>query len=285
MKVTLLEPIGYCAGVANAISMALKVKKEHSNKNVYIFGMLVHNNDVITKLKSSGITTIYPANETALKKIDDGSIVVFTAHGHNVKFDQIALEKKFIVYDAVCSKVKANLTLIKQALEDKHQVIFIGSRNHPETDAALSLGSDVLLYDIDGPFVLNVQDKSPLVINQTTLNILDLKDAYEAISKMVEHPIFQDEICNVTRQRQKALMILDPTVDSIVIVGDKLSSNSRRLLEIAKAYHPGFPSMLVSSINDIDKESLLYKKHVAIASGTSTPQTTIDMISDYLLKF
>ena len=91
MDVKILEPRGYCAGVNNAILIAIKAKQEHPNQDVYVLGMLVHNNQVVQNLESKGIMTAYD-----IKDIPEGSVIVFTAHGHDKKLDEIAKEKGLI---------------------------------------------------------------------------------------------------------------------------------------------------------------------------------------------
>ena len=286
MKVTILEPQGYCAGVTNAINIALKAKEEHPNNDVYILGMLVHNQKVINELSEKGITTLYRnerSDEELLYSIPDGSIVVFSAHGHKKNLDEISEHKKYIVYDATCPKVLNNLRMISKEIEEGHSVIYIGHKNHPEALAALSISSKVYFYDIKGEFnYRQVKDKKPLVINQTTLNTKELKELYIDIICHLPKARIMDEICPATRLRQEALVNLDNDVDLILVIGDKNSSNTNRLLEIAKSNHPNIDSYLVSDIDELKELEINKKKHVAIASGASTPKNEIDKIKEYL---
>lgn len=286
MKVTILEPEGYCAGVTNAINIALKAKKENPTLDVYILGMLVHNQKVINELTNSGITTLYRDNksdEELLYSLPDNSIVVFSAHGHKRNLDEIAKRKNFKVYDATCPKVRNNLKIISKEIEEGHSVIYIGHKNHPEALAALSISDKVFFYDIKGEFNYKLnKDKSPLVINQTTLNTKELKELYIDIIVHLPKARIMDEICPATRLRQEALVNLDEDIDLILIVGDKNSSNTNRLLEIAKANHPSIDSYLISDKEELNKLDINKKKHVAIASGASTPKKEIDKIKEYL---
>ena len=286
MEVTILKPQGYCAGVTNAIYIAYKAKEEHPNENVYILGMLVHNQIVIDELTNKGIITLYRDNksdEELLYSLPDNSIVVFSAHGHKRNLDDIAQSKNFIVYDATCPKVLNNLNIIKEEVNSNHQVIYIGHKNHPEALAALSISDKVSFYDIKGEFNYKlIKDKSPLVINQTTLNTKELKEIYIDIIVHLPKARIMDEICPATRLRQEALINLKDDVDLILVIGDKNSSNTNRLLEIAKSNHPNIESYLVSDLEEVKKLPINKKKHISIASGASTPQTEIDIIDKYL---
>ena len=286
MKVTLCSPQSYCAGVTNAIRLAYKAKSEQPNTPIYVLGMLVHNDEVIKELEDNDITTLYrskKSDEALLYELKDGSIVIFSAHGHKKNLDDIAKEKEFIIYDATCPKVKKNLEIIKEELASNHQVIYIGHKDHPEALAALSLGNNVYFYDIKSDFNYKlIKDKSPLVINQTTLNVDDLKQIYIDIIVNKPKARILDEICNATRLRQESLRLLPSDTNYILKIGDKKSSNTNRLLEIAQNAHKDIPSYLISDIDDIKKLDIPSNSHIVIASGASTPQYQIDKIVQYL---
>ena len=288
MKVTLCSPQSYCAGVTNAIKIAYKAKKEHPDTPIYVLGMLVHNDEVIKELMNNGITTLYrdkKSDEALLYELKDGSIIIFSAHGHKKNLDDIAKEKDFIIYDATCPKVKKNLEMIKDELNNNHQVIYIGHKDHPEALAALSLDNNVFFYDIKSDFNYKlIKDKSPLVINQTTLNVDDLKQIYIDIIVNKPKARILDEICNATRLRQESLRLLPSDTNYILIIGDKKSSNTNRLLEIAQSAHKDIPSYLISDIEDIKKLDIASNSHIIIASGASTPQYQIDKIVNYLKR-
>lgn len=277
MKVKILEPKAYCAGVNHAIIMAYKAKQEHLDKDVYVLGMLVHNNFVIDQLKKKGIKTVF-----SLDDIPSGQVVIFTAHGHDEKLDAIAKNKDLIIYDAVCPKVKSNLNIIKKELSQSHQIIFIGIDKHPETIAATSIDKNIYLYDIHSTFDYSfIKDKTPLVVNQTTLNILELADIHKDILSHIPNARILDEICSSTRQRQEAIQKIDESdTDFIIVVGDKKSSNSTRLFEMAKLCHPHIESIMISDANELDIELLKDKKSIVISSGASVPNEIIDEISN-----
>lgn len=279
MKITILEPKGYCAGVSQAIEHALKARQENPDKVVNVLGMLVHNSYVIAFLKQRDIGMI-----DDIADAPQGSVVVFTAHGHEKSAEEKARERKLIIYDAVCPLVKKNLTTIAKEKERGHQVIYIGYRSHPETIAALSSNENVHLYAIkEGVDFSRIEDVSPLIINQTTLNILSLKEMHEDIKKHLPLARFQDEICRATRSRQEALLTLSEDVDAIIVVGSQKSSNAKRLYEIAKEKHPGMDVFLLEDYKQLPVATLKGKKHIAISSSASTPLSIIEEIKTELL--
>ena len=275
MRVEILEPKGYCVGVSRAISVALSAKKEHPECEVFVLGMLVHNDFVIQKLEEKGIHTAF-----SLDEIPAGNIVVFTAHGHDERLDDLAIKKGLIIYDAICPIVKKNISTIKKELEEQHQIIYIGIPPHPETIAATSIDDNVLLYPVTGEFGFSkVKDESPLVVNQTTLNILELGDIHKNILHHLPKARIADEICFSTRQRQENIKSIDEKdVDMIIVIGDKKSSNSTRLWEVAKISHPNITSIMVSSKDNLDLSLIRNKKHIVLASGASVADETIDAI-------
>ena len=188
MKVEILQPSAYCAGVSRAISLARQARNEHPDKGVYVLGMLVHNNFVVNSLQKDDIQTV-----TNIEDIPNGEVIVFTAHGHKECLDEVAKSKGLIIYDSVCPKVLNNIKLIKENLAEGHTIIYIGQEGHPEAEACLSLSKKVILYhkNILKNYQL-INDEEPLVINQTTLNIKDISDIHkeilEALPKAREKP-------------------------------------------------------------------------------------------------
>ena len=281
MKVEILKPCAYCAGVNNAISMALSAKEQNPDKPVYVLGMLVHNNFVVQHLQDKGIMSIKDINE-----VPNGSVIIFSAHGHKEQLDDIAKAKNLIVYDSVCPKVLHNINLIKENLAQGHQIIYIGQEGHPEAEACLSLNKKVILFSKN--ILKNYQlinDESPLVINQTTLNFLDILDTHKAILESFPKARITNEICGSTRLRQEAIRNIDKDVDMIVVVGDVNSSNTRRLLEIAKQCHPNVESVMISEAKELDLKALQNKNHIVISSGASTPMEIIDEVYNSIINY
>lgn len=280
MKVTILEPKGYCAGVAHAIKVALSAKQEHPDKDVYILGMLVHNHHVVNLLDKAGIKMV-----TSFDTIRDNDVIVFNADGHSAEQKRIALEKHLIIYDAICPKVAMNLKKIIEEMDNGHQVIYIGQEHHQETQIAIGIKEGVIFYDEKkGIDYSLVKDPSPFVLNQTTLNSLEIVNLHKDILNHIPNARISNEICPTTRKRQEAVQYLEDDVDAVIVVGDQVSSNSKRLFEIAKSTHQDCLVLMVSDPEDIDMSVLRNKKHIAISSGASTPSDVIDIIYQRLIK-
>ena len=281
--ITLLKPIGHCFGVLKAIEIAKKTKEDFPNKNIYVFGLLVHNEEVVKELEQNDIKTIEMNEDNAielLNKFTPHDVVIFTAHGHPQVYADILKKNNVTYVDATCKKVKDCFNIIKEAKE----VIYIGKNHHPEAVAALTMNNNAHLYDINKGFDYSLlKSDHPLVINQTTLSFLELESIHQEIKNKLPNAIFHDEICDATLLRQKAIHKIGDDIDTIIIVGSKRSSNTMKLYDIAKVVHPNKQVIMVDDIDEL-KGYQLVNKNVAIASGTSTSIETINRIKEYLEK-
>ena len=282
MKIEILQPIGYCSGVSNAILKAIKAKKDNPNKPVYILGSLVHNSHVIDSLESIGITNLVDNSvsmEDKINSLEPGGIVVFTAHGHDEKLDELANKKGLTILDCICPKVKANMNQIKEKLESGFNVIFVGIEKHPETAACLSISDDIHLFDAKTEKFSDFNNKKPVfVTNQTTLNFKELEYIFNKIKNIYPNAVFNNEICPATRLRQENILKIEDDVDVVFVVGDKNSSNTKRLFEISSTGNKKASTYLISSESDLTIDMLQGKKHAVITSGTSTPLEVINSV-------
>lgn len=285
MKTYVCNPRGYCLGVINAINKAKQTKLSNAGKEVYVFGMLVHNEDVINELSECGITTVVDTSDykKVIDNLNKDSILIFTAHGHVKEIEEYAINKGLETVDATCSIVNKNLELIKESIKNNKEVIYIGKKSHPETVAALSLDKSIHLYDIKNGFDFkNLKSDNPLVINQTTLSHLELKDIHDDIKKHVSNAEIIDEICDATKVRQLAILNIPNEVDLIVIVGGTKSSNTNKLFEIAKDTHKNARVIKVLNLSELKRYKLDNYKYAAIAAGTSTPVGVTNEIINYI---
>ena len=287
MKVEVLEPSGYCAGVEHAMDIAIKTKAENPSKNVVILGMLVHNQDSLKQLENHGIKTIYKQNcsyEQLIDEINEPSIVVLTAHGHAKIVEEKLIKKGHTVVDATCPFVKQSFVSILKAISDNKEVLYIGVKNHPEAIAALSLSKDVHLVDAKEPIIERGFNKSLVVISQTTLSRFEVEKINEQIKVFYPNAEFLDGICNASTKRQEALMNLSKNVDLIYVVGGLNSNNSKTLFNLAKKIYPNTQVRLIQNAEDINKKDLIGLSHVVISSGASTPKEVINEIKNKLLN-
>ncbi|NCA97027.1 MAG: 4-hydroxy-3-methylbut-2-enyl diphosphate reductase, partial [Bacteroidia bacterium] len=265
MNVFVSSPHGYCSGVIRAIELVKTVRAKHREGDVFVLGSIVHNEDVINEFTALGITTLRDKNKTPeelLRSIPINAVVVFTAHGHDIRLEQIAHDRKLKTYDATCPMVTSNHHLIIKELKNTHQVIYIGKKQHPEANAALSLGKDVFLIENIGDLDLSrISDESPLVINQTTLSHLELTELHGKLRALLPYARFADEICNATMLRQKAVMDLPQETQLVYVIGGENSSNTASLVKIASHHLPHARVIRLLNEKEINEKDLIGLNH------------------------
>ena len=278
MKTYLANPSGYCQGVSRAIALALSFKKKYQDKPCYVLGALVHNETVTSELNKYGIISLTEkiSNVDKIKKLPKGAAVIFTAHGHDKKLEELLKSKDMVYLDATCPIVELSASNIKKAIKDGRQVIYVGTPNHPETVAMLSIDKEVYLYqDLMDDMKSVIKDKTPFVSSQTTLSTYELEDIFKKIKEVIPGAIFQKEICQETKIRQAAVKKLPNDVDAVFVVGGKDSSNTKKLYELAKKHFSTLKIFYILNEHDIDpiKDKLKGCLKCAIISGASTPLT------------
>lgn len=287
MKVTILEPYGYCAGVDLAINLAIKTKQENASKNVVVLGMLVHNSNSLETLEKHGIKTIFKKNSSLDELIDEikePSIVILTAHGHSKAIEEKLLKLGHKIVDATCPFVKKSMEEINKEISSENDVFYIGVKNHPEANASLSLGNKVRLIDVNDPVIPEISNDSPTIISQTTLSENEVSSIFNEIKSKYKNAKFIKGICNASTLRQNAILSLDKDVDKIYIVGGLNSNNSKTLFNLAKSTYPNMNVELIQNADDIKEKDLLGLSHIVISSGASTPKEVIEQIKNKLLN-
>lgn len=274
MKIEILEPFGYCAGVERAMKMALEVKKAHQDQEVVVLGMLVHNADALNELSKAGITTIFDENKSLVELIDivdNNAIVILTAHGHSLTVEEELNRRNIEFIDATCPFVTLTENVIKKAVSENRDVLYLGKKNHPEANAALSISNKVHLIE---PKNVHLDEKytNPLVISQTTFSESEIAQTISFIKDALKEASVSESICQASTLRQNALKNLSKDVELIYVVGGKNSNNTKTLFEIASSTHPKAKVLMIENANDVNKKDLLGLNYVAISSGASTPR-------------
>ncbi len=283
MEVIKAKVYGFCQGVKYALNYLNKVSKDCHNEEIYLLGNLVHNEILMDDIKSRGIHIL---NDGTLKERIDSinqGIIIFSAHGHDPKLDIYAKSKGLKVFDATCPRVIKNMDDIKKSLNAKHKVFYIGVKDHEETNAALSLGN-IHFIDYHKPNIERCSLDTIDVFNQTTLSTLALESIHNEIKKKCQNVILHNDICNATFERQIALNNISKDIYYIIVLGDKSSSNTKRLKEIAREKYLDKEVLLFSSLDEVKKFDFDKTKKIFLTAGASTPDEIIIPIEKYLLS-
>ena len=283
MQVRKVIPSGFCKGVVNAIKIANDTRNNYPDKNIYVLGMIVHNDFVTKQLEDIGIITLDDTNKTKdelLDNINDG-VVIFTAHGISDSIKKKAQDKGLICVDATCVDVLKTKDTIIEHLNDGYDVIYFGKKNHPEAEAILSISDSIyLITSKDDLDKLNISNDKVFMTNQTTMSYLQLKELIDYAKLKYPNLLVEEEICNATSSRQKAITDLKDC-DLLYVVGDKKSNNTNKLAEIAINSGIGKVS-LIQNYKDINNDDLKDVENVYVTAGASTPPILIEEVMNYL---
>ena len=282
LKILLASPRGFCAGVDRAISIVNQALNKHG-KPVYVRHEIVHNKQVVEDLKSKGAIFV-----DELDEIEDLSRpVIFSAHGVPKKVPEEAKLKKIYYIDATCPLVSKVHRESEQYYKNGFDIILIGHKNHPEvvgTMGQLPEGAVKLIESEEDIEDLKSDEfKKPVAyITQTTLSVDDTKSIIEKLKLKfpdIKEPIKED-ICYATTNRQFAVKQMAPKCDMVLIIGSRNSSNSARLVEVAKK--SGCKnSILLHSDAKIPFDELKKCKQIGISSGASAPEKLVqDLINE-----
>ena len=274
MEVVRITPRGYCHGVVEAIRMAKRVGAERSEQEpVTMLGYLVHNEHVTRELEEAGVALIAETDRMkGLEQVRSGT-VIFTAHGISPRVVQAARDRGLNVVDATCSDVTRTHDLVRELVGSGHHVVYIGKRGHPEPAGVMGIAPEsiTLVEAIDEVESLELPAEQPLAVTcQTTLSVWDTKAIIDRLVERFPHIEVHNEICLATQERQEAAVLAADSVDCVVVVGSKRSSNSLRLVQVVEE-KAGKPAFLVDTAADIDPTWFDGMHRVGVTAGASTP--------------
>lgn len=282
MDVIKVTPRGYCYGVVDAIQLVKQVAKDRSApRPIYVLGQIVHNRHVVEEMESLGVITLDGEDRLSLLDQVESGTVILTAHGVSPAVKIKAKQKGLRVVDATCPDVTKTHTLIAHLVSQGYQVIYIGKKGHPEPEGAVGVAPDqvhLVEKEADLARLAFTPDQKLAVTNQTTLSQWDTRALIDKVRERYPNVEVYNEICMATQLRQEAVAEVAPQADLVIVVGDKRSNNSNRLVQVAEELG-GTEAHLVDTAADIDPEWLKGRKRVAVTSGASTPtQITREVI-------
>ena len=282
LKVLLAAPRGFCAGVERAIEIVEKSIKKYGTP-IYVRHEIVHNKHVVDDLKNKGAIFVEELEEIKDKRRP----VIFSAHGVPKKIPEDAKNYNMTYVDATCplvSKVHREAENLNRA---GYQIILIGHKNHPEvigTMGQLPIGSVELIQDEEEASNHQLQNEKKIAyITQTTLSVDDTKQIIKTLKNKypdIKEPMKED-ICYATTNRQMAVKKIAKDCDMFFVIGSRNSSNSVRLVEVAK--QSGCDnSQLIHSESDIPFSKIQKTKTIGISSGASAPEILVENFIDAL---
>lgn len=272
----LAEPRGFCAGVVRAID-ALDRLLNQVDEPVYVFHEIVHNRYVVDGFRSRGAVFIDDISEAP-----DGSVVVFSAHGVDPVIIKNAERRELKVIDATCPLVTKVHLEARKAAKDGYKILLVGHDGHDEVQGTKGEAPDRTSVVDSAQDVLAISEpQAPVfVVTQTTLSVEDTLGTIEAIKTRFPDAEIRNDICYATTNRQQAVKEMAERADLVIVVGSTNSSNSVRLVEVAKSM--GVHAYLVDGLSDIDPAWYTDAETVGLTAGASVPDELLDPIIEDL---
>ena len=275
LKILLSSPRGFCAGVERAIEIVEKSIKKYGSP-VYVRHEIVHNKFVVDDLKNKGAIFVEELEEIK----DKSRPVIFSAHGVPKKIPEDAKNYNMTYVDATCPLVSKVHREAENLYKAGYHLILIGHKNHPEvigTMGQLPKGSINLIQNEEEAQKYNLKKAKKIAfVTQTTLSIDDTKDIIKVLKDRfpnIKEP-FKEDICYATTNRQIAVKNIAKKCDAFFIIGSRNSSNSLRLVEVAKKSGCS-NAQLIHSQSEIPYDLIKNLNTIGISSGASAPETLV----------
>lgn len=277
LTILLASPRGFCAGVDRAIEIVEKSLQKFGAP-VYVRHEIVHNKHVLEDLRAKGAVFVKELDE-----VPEGAPVIFSAHGVPKRVPEAALKRNMIFVDATCPLVSKVHREAEMHHKMGRQIILIGHAGHPEvvgTMGQLPDGAVTLVETVADIDKISVADGSNIAfVTQTTLSIDDTKEIVDALR--AKYPAVtaprKEDICYATTNRQLAVKDIAPRADTVVVIGSKNSSNSNRLVEVAKAYGAK-RAYLADRAEDLPWDELRDIRVLGLTAGASAPEILVQRV-------
>ncbi len=290
MEVIKISPRGYCYGVVDALQIVRQAAKDPSlPRPIHIIGQIIHNRHAIEELTRMGVLTLDgPDRAAILEQVKEGT-VIFTAHGVSPLVKQRAHERGLHCIDATCPDVTRTHDLVRDLVAQGYYILYIGKKGHPEPEGVMGEipGHGSLIEteaDVDALTLTAEQAANIAISTQTTLSKWDTQRVIEYIKTRYPHAQIHIDICPATQSRQEAVVAQAKTADLTIVVGDPLSNNTNRLVQVSQEL-AGVPAVRIEDLSQLNTEWLKGKKRVAVTAGASTPSQLTREVIRYLEQY
>jgi 4-hydroxy-3-methylbut-2-enyl diphosphate reductase len=279
-KIEKAEHLGTCFGVERALEITYNALED--NKNIYCYGDLIHNNDVKKELEEKGLVVL---NDTNSVKKDKSHKIIFRSHGVGKEIYTQAKEKGMEVIDATCPKVKKIHKIVQDCYNNGYKIILFGNKDHPEIIGIKGwCNNEALIFeDLDDfkAYENKITNTKFCVVFQTTYNLNKFNKVEKYFGKY-ENIRFHNTICSATFQRQNSCRELAKKCDTMIVIGGKHSSNTRKLYEISKEFCDD--TFWIENKSEIPYDYIKSSKNIGITAGASTPLIIIEEVIECLKK-
>jgi 4-hydroxy-3-methylbut-2-enyl diphosphate reductase len=277
-RVLLASPRGYCAGVERAVE-SVEQALDHYGAPVYVRKQIVHNIHVVRDLEARGAIFVEDESEAPA-----GAVVVYSAHGVAPSVHEQSLTLDHNVIDATCPLVTKVHVQARRYAANGLTVVLIGHAGHEEVVGTMGEAPEatVLVQDVAEAEALDLAPETPLAyITQTTLSVDETADIIMVLRRRFPHIVGpkKEDICYATSNRQWAVKEMLTEIDVLLVIGSRNSSNSNRLVDVARA--GGVPAHLIDDETEIDEAWLADATTIGVTSGASAPERLVSRVCDW----
>jgi len=276
MKIFVAKDAGYCFGVRDAVSLAYTTAEEYGN--VYMLGDIVHNENVVEKLKKVGTKVVQN-----LEEIPADKPVLLRAHGTATDVWQKAKEKNMKIIDATCPLVQEIHDEVSKLEKEDRQIIIIGDHGHDEVIGIASQVVDPIVLENPEEAKEIKKMKKAGIVSQSTQTIENVQEIINILMTKIFDIRFVNTICFPTKRNQSQVKELADLCDLVLIIGSFTSANSKRLSQLSSLRNSN--SHQITGVKDICSDWFLNAESVGISAGASTPDNLIEEVVEFVKYF
>ena len=279
MKINIAKSAGFCFGVKRAVDT---VYKESSKKNVYTFGPIIHNDEVVADLERQGVHVINDSED--FKSLSEGTIIIRSHGVSKAIYDEI-LNAGLDLVDATCPFVRKIHKIVERESGDGRVIIIIGNNHHPEVEGIMGWchTHPIVIENREQAEGIELDaDTKISIVSQTTFNYNKFQDLVEIISEKGYDINVFNTICNATEERQTETRELAKKSDAMIVIGGRHSSNTQKLFEISKKECSN--TFYIQTKNDLNMEDFSNIGMLGITAGASTPNNIIKEVHESMAE-
>ena len=278
MKVKLAKTAGFCFGVKRAVETVYEEIGKEQNAAIYTYGPIIHNEEVVKDLKQKGVQVLQ--EEKDLDALMEGTVII-RSHGVEKRIYEKMQEKQLKIVDATCPFVKKIHDIVSKESREGRHIVIIGNDEHPEVQGIKGWVEGpvtVIQTEADAEAFFPYENRTVCIVSQTTFNYNKFKELVEILQKKSYDIIVLNTICGATKERQTEAKSIAESVDAMIVIGDKRSSNTQKLFEICqKACEDTY---YIQTLDDLNMNQLRSVETVGITAGASTPNNIIEEVQN-----
>lgn len=278
MEVRLAKTAGFCFGVKRAVETVYEQVEQSEHEQIYTFGPIIHNDEVVKDLKSRGVIVIH--SEEELESLSNG-IIIIRSHGVSKHVYELLEKRGLKCVDATCPFVKKIHNIVAKESSLGSFIIIIGDELHPEVQGIKGWAGEhvKVIKTVEEAEAFETPENTRIcVVSQTTFNYNKFKYLVEIIQKKSYDISVLNTICNATKERQTEALSIAKEVDAMIVIGDKHSSNTQKLFEICS--NACNNTYYIQTLEDLNMNQLKSVKTVGITAGASTPKNIIEEVQN-----